>query len=79
MVTQPKRSLSPSSQKPKKSLLSAEQRRTNHISAEKKRRQNIREGYDLLVELVPTLPEGTRNEAQILTRCNFLQINPNSG
>lgn len=57
-------------------LLSEEQKRANHIESEKKRRQNIRAGFERLVEMVPDLKADTagrgatiKNEALILQKC----------
>lgn len=58
-------------------LLSEEQKRANHIESEKKRRQNIRAGFEQLVDMVPELKEGMskgmsmKNEALILQKCGL--------
>ncbi|TPX46660.1 hypothetical protein SeMB42_g03597 [Synchytrium endobioticum] len=50
-----------------KPLLTEEEKRTNHIESEKKRRQNIRSGFDALTHLVPSLQTSHRlSEAEIL-------------
>lgn len=51
-----------------KQLLTEEEKRANHIESEKKRRQNIRTGFDQLVEIVPSLNQCHRSEALILQR-----------
>ncbi|TPX70351.1 hypothetical protein SpCBS45565_g01759 [Spizellomyces sp. 'palustris'] len=51
-----------------KQLLTEEEKRANHIESEKKRRQNIRTGFDQLVEIVPTLSQCHRSEALILQK-----------
>lgn len=43
-------------------LLSASQKRANHIQSEQKRRANIRRGYEALCEAVPALKEAIRKE-----------------
>lgn len=50
-------------------LLTEEQKKANHIASEQKRRQNIKTGYDQLVDLVPTLNQGSKSEAVILQKC----------
>jgi len=45
-------------------LLSASQKRANHIQSEQKRRANIRRGYEALCEAVPTLKEAIRKEEE---------------
>ncbi|RKO91486.1 hypothetical protein BDK51DRAFT_6183, partial [Blyttiomyces helicus] len=51
-----------------KQLLTEEEKRANHIESEKKRRQNIRVGFDQLVEMVPSLSQCHRSEALILQK-----------
>lgn len=45
-------------------LLSASQKRANHIQSEQKRRANIRKGYEALCETVPALREAIRKEEE---------------
>ena len=45
-------------------LLSASQKRANHIQSEQKRRANIRRGYEALCEILPTLREAIRKEGE---------------
>lgn len=45
-------------------LLSASQKRANHIQSEQKRRANIRRGYEALCEAVPALKEAIRKEEE---------------
>jgi hypothetical protein len=52
----------PSSSKP--SLLSASQKKANHIQSEQKRRANIRRGYEALCETIPALREAIRAEEE---------------
>ncbi|KAF9419739.1 hypothetical protein BGZ76_004200, partial [Entomortierella beljakovae] len=57
--------------RPKKApheLLTDAEKKANHIASEQKRRQNIRFGFDSLVEIVPTLSECHRSEALILQK-----------
>ncbi|KAG0003186.1 hypothetical protein BGZ79_001469 [Entomortierella chlamydospora] len=61
----------PGQSKPKKApheLLTDAEKKANHIASEQKRRQNIRIGFDSLVEIVPTLSECHRSEALILQK-----------
>lgn len=53
-------------------LLSESQKKANHIASEQKRRQNIRIGFDQLIDIVPTLNHGNRSEALILQKCKSL-------
>lgn len=54
---------------PSTETLTEEQKKRNHIRSENKRRDNIREKFDLLVELVPSLsPNESRSEHIILTK-----------
>ena len=48
-------------------LLSASQKRANHIQSEQKRRANIRRGYEALCETVPALKEAIRKEEEEAT------------
>lgn len=50
-------------------LLTDAEKKANHIASEKKRRQNIRLGFDQLIEIVPSLTQGNRSEAFILQKC----------
>ncbi|KAJ1727016.1 Transcription factor [Coemansia biformis] len=54
--------------KQKGELLSEEEKKANHIASEQKRRQNIRTGYDQLIQIVPTLTPSQRSEALILQK-----------
>ncbi|KAI9470614.1 MAG: hypothetical protein EXX96DRAFT_622827 [Benjaminiella poitrasii] len=49
-------------------LLTEAEKKANHIASEKKRRQNIRLGFDQLIESVPSLTQGNRSEAFILQK-----------
>ncbi|KAG2192797.1 hypothetical protein INT46_002432 [Mucor plumbeus] len=49
-------------------LLSESQKKANHIASEQKRRQNIRIGFDQLIDIVPSLNHGNRSEALILQK-----------
>jgi Helix-loop-helix DNA-binding domain len=57
------------SKKPPHELLTEAEKKANHIASEQKRRQNIRVGFDQLVEIVPTLSQSHRSEAIILQKC----------
>ncbi|KAG0006823.1 hypothetical protein BGZ65_003167 [Modicella reniformis] len=57
-----------SSKKAPHELLTESEKKANHIASEQKRRQNIRIGFDSLVEIVPTLSECHRSEALILQK-----------
>ncbi|KAF7312494.1 BHLH domain-containing protein [Mycena indigotica] len=46
----------------KPALLSASQKKANHIQSEQKRRANIRRGYEALCEAVPALRDAIREE-----------------
>jgi type II secretory pathway component PulL len=50
-------------------LLTEAEKKANHIASEQKRRQNIRMGFDSLIDAVPTLNHGNRSEALILQKC----------
>ncbi|KAJ2780156.1 Transcription factor [Coemansia javaensis] len=54
--------------KKKGELLTVEEKKANHIASEQKRRQNIRTGYDQLIQIVPTLTPSQRSEALILQK-----------
>ncbi|ORY92302.1 hypothetical protein BCR43DRAFT_498140 [Syncephalastrum racemosum] len=49
-------------------LLTEAEKKANHIASEQKRRQNIRLGFDQLIEVVPSLSQGNRSEALILQK-----------
>ncbi|KAI8099268.1 uncharacterized protein BX664DRAFT_289283 [Halteromyces radiatus] len=49
-------------------LLTEAEKKANHIASEQKRRQNIRMGFDSLIEVVPTLSRGNRSEGLILQK-----------
>ncbi|KAI9315573.1 hypothetical protein BX666DRAFT_1957010 [Dichotomocladium elegans] len=49
-------------------LLTDEEKKANHIASEQKRRQNIRLGFEQLIEVVPSLSQGNRSEALILQK-----------
>ncbi|KAK7033281.1 BHLH domain-containing protein [Favolaschia claudopus] len=46
----------------KPALLSASQKKANHIQSEQKRRANIRRGYEALCDVVPSLRDAIREE-----------------
>jgi hypothetical protein len=48
-------------------LLSASQKRANHIQSEQKRRANIRRGYEALCDTIPALMEAIRKEEEEAT------------
>lgn len=48
----------------KPALLSASQKKANHIQSEQKRRANIRRGYEALCETIPALREAIRAEEE---------------
>ncbi|CAM0140173.1 unnamed protein product [Umbelopsis sp. WA50703] len=54
--------------KPPHELLSEAEKKANHIASEQKRRQNIRVGFDQLVDIVPALSQSHRSEALILQK-----------
>ncbi|ORY91169.1 hypothetical protein BCR43DRAFT_498621 [Syncephalastrum racemosum] len=54
--------------KPPHELLTEAEKKANHIASEQKRRQNIRLGFDQLIEIVPSLNHGNRSEALILQK-----------
>ncbi|KAK9767302.1 Transcription factor [Basidiobolus ranarum] len=49
-------------------LLSEKEKKANHIASEQKRRQNIRLGFEQLVDIVPTLSQCHRSESAILQK-----------
>ncbi|KAF9466609.1 hypothetical protein BDZ94DRAFT_1157805 [Collybia nuda] len=54
----------------KPALLSASQKKANHIQSEQKRRANIRRGYEALCECVPALREAIREEEETAAAAN---------
>ncbi|PNS16930.1 Transcription factor bHLH90 [Sphaceloma murrayae] len=50
----------------KRAKLSDAQRKENHIQSEKRRRLEMKKGYDSLDKLVPSLKAGTLSKAQVL-------------
>lgn len=52
-------------------LLTDAEKKANHIASEQKRRQNIRLGFDQLIDIVPALNSGNRSEALILQKCKW--------
>jgi hypothetical protein len=48
--------------------LSEEKKKSNHIASEQRRRQNIRDGFNQLVEIVPSLTNSQKSEAIILQK-----------
>ncbi|KAF4550253.1 Hypothetical protein D9617_18g034440 [Elsinoe fawcettii] len=50
----------------KRAKLSDAQRKENHIQSEKRRRAEMKKGYDQLDKLVPSLKAGTLSKAQVL-------------
>ena len=55
-------------------LLTEAEKKANHIASEQKRRQNIRLGFEQLIEVVPSLSQGNRSEALILQKCKKEKI-----
>ncbi|KAK9447246.1 uncharacterized protein V1518DRAFT_377074 [Limtongia smithiae] len=59
----------PKSQKPPGELLTAAEKKANHIASEQKRRQAIRDGFDRLTEVVPGLTKSQgRSEVIVLQK-----------
>ncbi|KAI7862244.1 hypothetical protein BDF14DRAFT_1857868 [Spinellus fusiger] len=54
------------SQKLHKELLTEEEKRTNHIMSEQKRRSNIRTGFKELTDIVPTLKNVNHSKSTVL-------------
>lgn len=55
--------------KAKQSQLSEEQKKAHHIASEQKRRENIRQEFDRIVELTPQLSDKeSRSELNILSK-----------
>lgn len=53
-----------------KDTLSPAEKKANHIASEQKRRQAIRDGFDRLTDLVPSLTRAQgRSEAIVLRNC----------
>ena len=50
-----------------KPRLTEQEKKNNHIASEQKRRQAIREGFDRLAEIVPTMSGQGRSEAVMLS------------
>lgn len=66
--------LSQSPLTPAKARLSEKQKKDNHISSEKKRREAIRAGFDKLSTLVPGMEGQARSEAIVLgATVNYMQ------
>ncbi|KAG6857411.1 hypothetical protein H0H87_004773 [Tephrocybe sp. NHM501043] len=63
-------SIKPPQVQPKPALLSASQKKANHIQSEQKRRANIRRGYEALCECVPALREAIREEEDAIAAAN---------
>ncbi|KAI9830001.1 MAG: hypothetical protein M1826_005174 [Phylliscum demangeonii] len=53
---------------PEKARLSEQEKKSNHIASEQKRRQAIRDGFDRLTELVPGLEGQARSESVVLKK-----------
>ncbi|KAG6830876.1 hypothetical protein H0H92_014241 [Tricholoma furcatifolium] len=72
--------IKPTQTQPKPPLLTASQKKANHIQSEQKRRANIRRGYEALCECVPALREAIREEEEALALANADHSNshPNS-
>ena len=56
----------PESSSKKPLSLSKEAKRNNHLESEKKRRNNIKHGFELISDAIPSLKEGNLSEAQML-------------
>ncbi|PVU96895.1 hypothetical protein BB561_000902 [Smittium simulii] len=52
----------------KQENLTEEEKKANHIASEKRRRQNIRIGYDQIINSVPTLTKNQKSEGVILQK-----------
>ncbi|KAI9032908.1 hypothetical protein CLU79DRAFT_830751 [Phycomyces nitens] len=57
---------SPKRNKPQKELLTEEEKRTNHIASEQKRRSTIRTGFKDLTDIVPTLKNINNSKSAVL-------------
>lgn len=65
---------STAAQKPQRENLTEEQKRSNHILSEQKRRNLIKRGFDDLHELVPELKNGSLSKSNVLMEAaNFLE------
>ena len=53
---------------PEKPRLTEQEKKSNHIASEQKRRAAIREGFDRLTELVPGLEGQGRSESVVLKK-----------
>lgn len=63
-----------SSLPPEKPRLTEQEKKTNHIASEQKRRQAIREGFDKLAGMVPGMSGQGRSEAVVLgATLNYLK------
>jgi hypothetical protein len=58
---------------PKKELLTAAQRRANHIASEQKRRGMIRKGFEDLSEIVPDIEENTSKAVILALTHQFIE------
>ncbi len=58
----------PAPQPPEKPRLTEEEKKSNHIASEQKRREAIRLGFDRLASLVPGMEGQGRSEANVLER-----------
>ncbi|KAF9426184.1 hypothetical protein BGZ94_006837 [Podila epigama] len=67
-TTTPLTLVTKSSTKNRHELLTDAEKKANHIASEQKRRQNIRVGFDSLVDIVPSLNDCHRSEALILQK-----------
>ncbi|KAI9034394.1 hypothetical protein DFJ74DRAFT_17571 [Hyaloraphidium curvatum] len=66
-------SVSEGGQSAGRELLTEDQKRQNHIESEKKRRQNIRVGFEQLVDMVPELKAGLGKGLTIKSEALILQ------
>lgn len=58
-----------------KPRLTEQEKKTNHIASEQKRRAAIREGFDRLTELVPGLEGQGRSESVVLKKSvDFMRL-----
>jgi hypothetical protein len=70
-----KKRLSSAGQKAQRENLSDEQKRSNHILSEQKRRNLIKRGFDDLHDLVPEIRNGGLSKSSVLTEAaNFLDM-----
>ena len=53
---------------PEKPRLTEQEKKTNHIASEQKRRAAIREGFDRLAELTPGMEGQGRSEGLVLSK-----------